>query len=799
MASAESTRTAAGPGEPAPDRNAMTPAAVPLGVTIALSSLLAIGTFTLIAPILRGIVPVTTLPDPLPDHHQDAETLLFVLAFAVLLPFGVWSGARISDRIATGPNADSASALTALLTGLLTLVLIGARLSSEVVLSAGSAVWLAVAALALARAAAPRDWAAGARLAPHAAVLWIAVAVLLGGAALAFTTIDSISWPLLIAGGLAIAAFVAALGRVTLPRAGRRLGTAADAAVVVLLLLAIPNLEIFAAGGGTADAVQDTIIQFHQNFFLGPANQVLAGDAMLVDTLSQYGVGSIYFLAGLFTVIPIGNENLGLIEGVLSALMFAGAWAVMRIAGVSRLLAAFAMLVAVVALVYGLQYPLGGLLQHGAIRFGLPIGVVVGAVSESRWPRAALPGRLLQLLTVGIASIWALEAFAYTVLVALAIVSVALWLAPAGARRREFLRRISQLVVACLLAHFLLAATTLLVTGQLPDWGWYLNTLRQFLVGGIGDLTYDFSPWSPGLALGALYMVSCVAVVLFAIYRRDVLVRERTAFVAVAGFTALGVGLFTYLVNRSTDHIVPYVSLPAVVLGALWLSLLQRPSIRVPLKGRAAAWAVALGLSVLLLSVAESSTSSRFADSPLGYLRPGGPSPSFALEQLKDPPPIQPGAEDGERLLETYLPDESRTVVIAKADLATEVLLATGRGSAIPLADPWEDSLVPDAFLGRLDEFVRALRPGDEILIGPPVRDLVDAYRADPDRDPLAEPVGDLNGVPSGIAPLQEWTIKEVGKRYDFERLAISPSGLEIVRLVPRDSDPSDAPEPPNR
>ncbi len=115
-------------------------------------------------------------------------------------------------------------------------------------------------------------------------------------------------------------------------------------------------------------------------------------------------------------MIPIGNETLGLVEGVLSALMFAGAWAVMRIAGVSRLLAAGAMLVAVIALVYGLQYPIGGLLQHGAIRFGLPIGVVVGAVAESRWPGAATPARLLQLLTVGIASIWALEAFAYTAL-----------------------------------------------------------------------------------------------------------------------------------------------------------------------------------------------------------------------------------------------------------------------------------------------------------------------------------------------------------------------------------------------
>ena len=61
------------------------------------------------------------------------------------------------------------------------------------------------------------------------------------------------------------------------------------------------------------------------------------------------------------------------------------------------------------------------LLQHGAIRFGLPIGVVVGAVTEARWPAAATPARAFQLVTVAVASIWALEAFAYTLLTRLAV------------------------------------------------------------------------------------------------------------------------------------------------------------------------------------------------------------------------------------------------------------------------------------------------------------------------------------------------------------------------------------------
>ncbi len=42
------------------------------------------------------------------------------------------------------------------------------------------------------------------------------------------------------------------------------------------------------------------VVQFHHDFLLGPANQVLGGDAVLVETASQYGVASIWFLAGWF-------------------------------------------------------------------------------------------------------------------------------------------------------------------------------------------------------------------------------------------------------------------------------------------------------------------------------------------------------------------------------------------------------------------------------------------------------------------------------------------------------------------
>ncbi len=89
---------------------------------------------------------------------------------------------------------------------------------------------------------------------------------------------------------------------------------AIDALIIAVCLLAIPDLVIF--GPDTPfGAFTNPVIQFHHNFFLGPVNEVLHGGAVLVDTASQYGVGSLYFLAGWFELAPIGYGTFGFLDG----------------------------------------------------------------------------------------------------------------------------------------------------------------------------------------------------------------------------------------------------------------------------------------------------------------------------------------------------------------------------------------------------------------------------------------------------------------------------------------------------
>ena len=255
--------------------------------------------------------------------------------------------------------------------------------------------------------------------------------------------------------------------------------------------------------------------------------------------------------------------------------------------------------------------------------------------------------------------------------------------------------------------------------------------------------------------------------------------------IAIAGTTAYGVALFSYIVNRSADHIIPYVCLPAIALGALWLELLGRPRLGVPTAGVRAAFGIALSLSTLLVAVAWSSVDTRYEQSMLAHVVPGGPSLTAALDDLRDPPPLRPEAAEGELLLAQHVPGEDRSIVLTSADLSVEILLRAERGSRVPLGDPWEDSFVPEQHLEPLRRFVAELATGDRVLLDAAGRAGFDRYLERPTLDPLTDE-GEATLVPSGLASLQRVVLRDIGLRFDLRTLARTVSGLEVVELVPR-------------
>ena len=723
-------------------------ARAPFGPTLAVAIALAVAAAAGLAAFALIAIPAKTLPAPLPEQHQDAETLVYVLAFAAILP----------AALAAAPRLAVDGAIAALLVASLPAAVLVLRLADALKTGGGDVSVLILAVLwwiALAAAFAARP-----RLACYEHALWIAAAILGLAALLCFADLGSIS-PVGLAAGLLV---VVALRFVPGRRLDGRWGLAADAAAALAILLAVPDLLIFRPEQAVGDpniALETSVIQFHHNFLLGPANDVLAGDAMLAPTASQYGVSSIYLLVAWFVLAPIGYGTLGLITGVLSALWFAAGFLVLRLARVPRALAAGALAVAIVVLVFNLSYPVGSLPQSTPLRFGLPMAVILAAVAGERRPSLARPATGIAAATVGLAAIWALEAFVYTAVVYAAVSCVQV------RGLRALAGRAALAAAAVLAAHLLFAVATLAAAGELPDWGEYLAYLREFLFGELGDLTYDIPPWSPGLVVGAGYLASAAAVIELVRRRPGV---DRALLVALAGMTAYGIALFSYYVDRSLDHILIYVSLPALLTGTLWLSLLLRLRQKVGV-------AIGAAVAILLVAVAWSAIDDRLPRSAIAQAAPGGKSLRGSLRRLWHPPPMNATAPAGERLLARYMAGEERSLVLTAPDVGTEILIRSGRHDRLALGDPWEASFVAAQHLPRLRAAVADLRLGDRMLLDSSADSVLETLRADPSQDPLTL-------IPPQLAPLQQWTLKEIDARFRLRSVGEPDGPFHVIELA---------------
>ena len=108
---------------------------------------------------------------------------------------------------------------------------------------------------------------------------------------------------------------------------------------------------------------------------------------------------------------------------------------------------------------------------------------------------------------------------------------------------------------------------------------------------------------------------------------------------------------------------------------------------------------------------------------------------------------------------------------MVQPDLGIEILLRSGRADRLLLGDPWEASFAGAEELPQLRAAVDALRPGDRMLLDRPARQVLAALRADPSRDVLAAPG-------SVLAPLQEWALQRIDRRFRLRPVARGPRGL---------------------
>lgn len=713
-----------------------------------LAAPLVVGGVRLLAPAALLVVLIA-LVLVLAGPSERVETFVWVLAFAVALPLGLLLGERQERELRDAAPAAGVRALAIGLT-LVALALVarrlgsGGRLEHTVVLAAGVGA-LAAPTWAARRWRSARDVAAG----PASAIAAVALAA---------TITLFLPQSTLRVGTLAAAAFMAGLVLLVHRQLdGRRLPPVARRAVDVAFAV---GLAALVATLPAPEAIRFSEIH-HLGFYVAPANEVLHGRPMLDGAWSQYGVGSIDWLALVFSVAPIGYGQMILINVGLMCVQYVCVYATLRLAGLGQLLAVATVAVAALGNVFA-SIGYAGYPSITPMRFGPPYVLVLVALLEARWPRRANVLRCAQLVILAAAAMWSFETWVYTI-ATFALLAIAEALAAGRVAIRTIVVRGVQGVAASVAGVLVLSLGTWALSGGL-DWGPYVEYLRLYSTAGVSQLPVVF--FSPGPLMAAQIFLSAAAL-LWLVRDHPAVIAPGTR-IALAGYTGFAVAAFTYYLGRSHPNNLFNVLVPAVVIGGLWCHVL--------LSGRGAPWRAGAAAVVLMaggvMTVAWlPSVPARWDETALAYAVPLGDRPSLpdAIDRLASNPVRDPRAVEGVALLERYAPEPSRPLVLTESDLTLEILLRAGRSNPVPIAYPFADELL-ESNIARARTAAERMPAGTLLLTSP------------------SQPVGRLTplGAPREFTRIHAAVLDVLLRRFTWETVDRSPGGLQLVRLDPR-------------
>jgi hypothetical protein len=130
--------------------------------------------------------------------------------------------------------------------------------------------------------------------------------------------------------------------------------------------------------------------------------------------------------------------------------------------------------------------------------------------------------------------------------------------------------------------------------------------------------------------------------------------------------------------------------------------------------------------------------------------------------------------------------------MVVKPDLATEILVRSGRSNQLPFSNPLEDSFVGTRELPALERAVDDLQPGDRMLTQRGAREVLATLQAQPSRDVLTDPVH----VREQFTPEQEWVLQRMAQRFHLRVIHRDPRGFVGVSRAPGSAPGSPRPYP---
>ncbi len=556
------------------------------------------------------------------------------------------------------------------------------------------------------------------------------IPIIATGVVLTWCSRPSTAWNIT---GLAVAALVSWRHQVVLAwKAPRTAALLLDVAVCAFLLLAILDTSL-------------SFDWYHDNFYLGPVADVLAGKSVLVDSFCQYGVGPVYVVAGFMKLGVVAPTYRGF-SFLLSGLAFAQyvmLYAVLRFQLASQVLAILTLCVALAVNVYA---PAGFLHQYpsaGPLRFG-PAYVALVAVALGGVPGGwASAGRTLRVLALAMASVWSLETLCYVLAVLVA----------AMMHERRTIRSLAMASSVVMTAWLLAANALRLWAGEWPQPIRYLEYILPYARGLTGR---PADPWSPWIAVIGVSLASVLGLAWCALVPKPTGARVRSPL--LASTTALGVAQFTYFLAGANPVRLYHVAVPVIILAALWLDEVSGRAAEAPRALRASAAACVAYAAFVMLASALPAIEDKIPTTAL-YGRLGR---CLALARLKAPSDAY--AAQAARLVRKYAGDRPRVSLFLGPRYTPEVLLLCGKAHVFPINMMDQDALV-ERTRRHAVEFRHGLEPGEILIV-----------QSTPYEIRLLQ---DERGI-----LLQRDLLMRLEREFDLERVETASNGLAAIRLA---------------
>ena len=495
----------------------------------------------------------------------------------------------------------------------------------------------------------------------------------------------------------------------------------------------------------------------NQNYYLGPTIDVLHGHPVLVSTFSQYGFGMFDALAAFFSVAPIGYGTFTLLLSALTALLFAAVYVVLRLATSSQLIAIAGLAVAVAINIFGTTFYYTYFPSTGVLRFGLVWLVILLSVGASRSSGHKRLLDFLVVVVVGVAATWSGEAAIYCLGAACAIacLDAATLDAEPGVRFGAAIRGVARVLAASVCGVLIFTGLTRAATGVWPHWSSYLEFIRLYTTGGLGLL--PIGAWSPGLAVGALYVASAVTLVALAVLR-PALVRERyVAFRAIAGLTAMGSLVFTYYLGRAAPTNLIHISPPAVALLFVWAGIAN--ATLTSRRTATIAIAATMFLGALAIAGERDNVARKYPRTALAALLGRSSSVATQLRSMWHNPVVDPEAAHVTRFVSSLGRGKAPLIVLLYPSVESEVLLRLDRGNAVGTSNPCQESFSAGATL-RVAAGVHALRTGGVLITSAASSDA------------------------GQLLPIQHYTLALIRARFTMRQIGADGRGLKAFVLA---------------